>query len=219
MKKNNYFQLIRGICILMVIIIHTLYLTNISTYDYSNIVIRKIVNFTVGVFIFISGYFLNIKHDTRDLYKKKVKRLLIPLIVWNLIYSIIFNITKHESLISIIISLLLSSKGFHLYYLYALLELVIISPLLIKWFNKYKNTKLVFLPLLISPISNLIYSILSLNITSNFFKLYKYVFIAWVSYYYLGIIFRNIKYEFNQRKHMYIYNIINIKYIRRFISI
>ena len=69
-KRSEYWQLIRGICILCVIMIHTLYLTNIFYIDVSNIVIRRIINFAVAVFIFMAGYFAHVE-NIRNFYLSK----------------------------------------------------------------------------------------------------------------------------------------------------
>ena len=66
MKKNQYFQCIRGICIVSVIVIHLLSKQENVMINNFNIVLRVIVNFCVGVFIFLSGYFVNIEKTKNE---------------------------------------------------------------------------------------------------------------------------------------------------------
>lgn len=60
-EKREYWQSIRGICILAVVLIHSL-----SGFDYSNgygiefAILRQIINFTVAAFVFMAGYFVNV---------------------------------------------------------------------------------------------------------------------------------------------------------------
>ncbi|MDU5440488.1 MAG: hypothetical protein E6109_14220 [Ruminococcus sp.] len=59
-EKNIYWQSIRGICILAVIMIHcpTGQEYSLGTYN-TWIILRQIINFPVAIFIFLAGYFVN----------------------------------------------------------------------------------------------------------------------------------------------------------------
>lgn len=122
MKEKKSIQVIRGICALLVIFIHSMYLTN-TNYDYLNIFFRSITNFSVAAFIFLSGY-LTKEEKVSLFYKKKLKRIFVPLLLWDIIYtgiSVIFNGIGNST--EILKSFLLSEHSVHLYYLYVLLQL------------------------------------------------------------------------------------------------
>lgn len=61
-QKNNYWQFIRGICILAVIMIHCPsgagYETSSLTF-HSWLAFRQFINFPVATFVFLSGFFTN----------------------------------------------------------------------------------------------------------------------------------------------------------------
>ena len=62
-------------------------------------------SFHMALFIFISGFFYNTKNEERICGRKgyiikKVKKLLIPYFIWNLIYAIILNIIKELNIVS-----------------------------------------------------------------------------------------------------------------------
>ena len=60
-EKKEYGQSIRGICILAVILIHSLGGFNYSTgYGTEFVVLRQIINFAVATFVFMAGYFVNV---------------------------------------------------------------------------------------------------------------------------------------------------------------
>lgn len=60
-EKREYWQSIRGICILAVVLIHSL-----SGFDYSSasnvkfVIFRQVINFAVATFVFMAGYFVNV---------------------------------------------------------------------------------------------------------------------------------------------------------------
>ena len=200
MKKNQYWQLVRGICIAIVILIHTLYFTNNIFNDYSNIIIRRIINFGTATFIFLAGYFTKIV-DIKEFYKSKIKRLIIPLVIWDIVYAVFF-IKKIKNYNSFIKTLLLSSSVSHLYYLYVLIALFIIAPLLIKYLNKTDKYKQL-IPLLITPIYNLLLTIYYIKYKKNFI-LYNYWIFGWISYYYLGLLLKNKKNKLSNNKNIFI---------------
>lgn len=60
-NKSQYWQMVRGICILAVIMIHCPNAIGLSTGEFSIwMIIRQLINFPVALFIFMAGYFVNI---------------------------------------------------------------------------------------------------------------------------------------------------------------
>lgn len=58
-NKSQYWQMVRGICILAVIMIHCPSGQNYTDIDYiAWIVLRQFINFPVAMFIFLAGYFV-----------------------------------------------------------------------------------------------------------------------------------------------------------------
>ena len=186
MQKDNYWQFMRGIGIIFVIIIHCLYETTIISNNIFNIIVRCIINCSVPLFLFMAGYFIKIK-DISSFYLKKIMRLIPSLLIWDLIYLIVFSIIAHNfDLKSIICSFMLSSHSAHLYYIYVLIQLFIISPLLFK----ILYTRFKYIPLLVSFIYNFFY--VFLKVKYNFsIPFYNYWIFGWILYFYLGIVLRN----------------------------
>lgn len=59
-NKSQYWQMIRGICILAVIMIHCPNAIGLSTGEFSVwMVLRQLINFPVALFVFMAGYFVN----------------------------------------------------------------------------------------------------------------------------------------------------------------
>lgn len=188
MKKNNYWQMIRGICIVLVILIHVLYINNSAHMAYFNIIVRRIINFSTAVFIFIAGYFSKFV-SVKEFYIKKIIRLLIPLIIWNIIYCFMLYFTDKLSVFSMIKLFLLVKTAPHLYYIVVLLQLFLLCPSLLKYINNTLNKRIVYIPLLITPLFVLFITFLRIYLHINI-PLYNYWFFGWISYYYLGLLIR-----------------------------
>lgn len=88
--RNNYFDFLRGIAILMVIAIHTYPRFSFDgAYDIFQIFVRQIVGCPVPVFLAISGYFLgrkslNTKELRLDFWKKQIPKVYVPALIWSI---------------------------------------------------------------------------------------------------------------------------------------
>ncbi len=99
MKTNKKMMLLSSIGIILVVLGHignTINLFNDIFPYYS---------FHMAMFVFISGYFYNVEYEKKILGKngyivKKIKKLIIPYFIWNLIYGIIINALRHFDIIS-----------------------------------------------------------------------------------------------------------------------
>jgi fucose 4-O-acetylase-like acetyltransferase len=89
-KINVQMRIFTALAILFVVIAHTAGTTGngfgMSFFDWF-----PATQFVISMFIVVAGYFYDNRaiHHTKDYLKKKVKRLLVPMYVWNLIYGII----------------------------------------------------------------------------------------------------------------------------------
>lgn len=90
MKRNAYFDFLRGIAIMMVVAIHTFRDTRfeIGGVDWA-ILIRQTLNAAVPIFLAISGYFLSrkslsVKSECLAFWKKQLPRVYIPCFIWSL---------------------------------------------------------------------------------------------------------------------------------------
>ncbi len=64
-EKKEYWQEIRGICILAVVLIHALGgFAYTDGEDTGFIILRQIINFTVATFVFMAGYFVDVDRSS-----------------------------------------------------------------------------------------------------------------------------------------------------------
>lgn len=191
--RSYKFQELRGLCIIAVILIHLLPGSiETNSFDYW-LSFRRVINFPVAIFIFISGYFLKLNEFESGFitfYKKKFIRLVIPYFVWSLFFSIPILKDYHNLTFNKIFEIIFfGAAADHLYFIVVLLQLILITPLIISVIKKKsKWSKLLLYSLTPIYIFFLYYYNISTNsILPNYHKLFP----AWILFYILGILMRN----------------------------
>lgn len=193
-SKRYFYQNVRALCIIAVILIHCPTGLEIVKSDITSldsiyyIIMRNIINFPVPVFMFLSGYFANIEKITDNLrfyYKDRVKRLLIPYLVWQTIYNVYntaINLATGKAISIGALFLNYVTGSGHLYFMVVLCVLTAITPLLIKCTKSKLLSSLVFLISVVLLASRYISELV-------YMKDIKYISISliWIAFYYLGI--------------------------------
>ncbi len=215
-NRIDYYQFIRGLLIVLVVLIHSK--TGISyesselswNFDYW-LLLRSSINFPVAIFIYLSGYFTKVENVTSDnsYVKIRVRRLLIPFLTWSAVYSFIkiLFVTKDINIFKDFIKLLLGMQAPQLYFIVVLIQLTILSPYLI---NTIKTKKSIILMLCTTPI----YLISVYWYTARFgtqFLFYQMLFPAWLIFYYTGLLVKIKGYPqkiSNNRMHSLIFFVI-----------
>ena len=136
MKRNTYFDFLRGLAIMMVVGIHTYTLGKDST------VARQLLNTAVPLFIAISGYCLSQKRmENKDDYlfflKKKFSKVYLPVLVWSLpLYAI--ALYSGSSIIKQ--TILLLSCGLSIYYFVAfIMQCYVVLPVINNYISGNKR--------------------------------------------------------------------------------
>lgn len=192
--KDNYFEAIRGICIILVVLIHVQNgseYKELAAYPFNRsfwLILRQFINFPVAVFVFLTAYFTNItkvNDKPKAYFISRGKRLLIPFLVWSIFYSAI-TIAKEGlkvSILKVFIKIVIGEAAAPLYYIVVLMQLIIVTPILIRCVkNKYLN----LMSFCITPIY-LIMVYAYTCVTKQQLPLYGTVFPAWLIFYYLGL--------------------------------
>lgn len=61
---------------------------HIGSFDYLDLGgLLRYQNYHIAIFMFVSGYFLNLSRSYKDFFKRKLMRLLLPLYLWNIFYG------------------------------------------------------------------------------------------------------------------------------------
>lgn len=192
-NKDEFFQAVRGICIICVILIHLNtgadYKDSVQfsfNYDYW-LIFRQFINFPVAFFIFISAYFSNIsiaRERPLTFISKRGCRILIPYIVWTIFYSTINIMSGADINIKrIVYYFFYGGASAPLYFMVVLIQLIIITPIIVnyldkKWFN--------IICILVTPLYLLGLYFCNFFISGQM-PLYNVFFPAWFIFYYLGL--------------------------------
>lgn len=82
-EQSHKIQCLRGIAIIGVLCIHTLPGGNWQVY------VRPLVNYAVALFLFLSGLLTRVDYDDwGEFMRKRVTRVLIPYIIWTILYTL-----------------------------------------------------------------------------------------------------------------------------------
>ena len=139
---------LRFIAAIAVIILHVSasYIPNLSENGNSLIIINlyeSLVRWCVPIFVIITGFLLNNNTATNlaDFYRKRVKRILLPLIFWTLFYLIwIFAksviLGREHNILDALISILEGRPYYHLWYIYMIIGIYFFAPLMNIVINK-----------------------------------------------------------------------------------
>lgn len=136
-KKDNRIEIIRIISIFLVIILHVTNRFLLNSFNANKIIlifINSITRISVPLFFMISGIVNIPKKFDKIKYLKRIFRMIIILIIWTLVYYFINNY-KITSLIHAIFSYLKP----HLWYMYALIGLYIVTPFISKMLDNLDN--------------------------------------------------------------------------------
>lgn len=192
-EKDNYFQILKAIAICGVVLSHSIgaEIRHIQDNGILEIIIRQFINYSLPVFLFISGYFVtnaNFRVNERPFtfIRKRLKRLLIPYLLWSVIGIVL---TKKFNLTYVIYCLFTGQAMFQLYYIVVLIQLIVLTPLIVRTLN---NKKLIVLMLMVTPIylgACYCYYFISNKLID--FPYNAIPFIPWFIFYYLGILFRS----------------------------
>lgn len=213
--KQTWPDILRALATLAVIILHTaspilnqFETIPVTSWHIGNIY-DSLTRFCVPVFFMLSGALLLSKdYSLKDFLSKRFLRIIPPLIFWSLIYIVytIFDSNKTFSsfldLSLFVLLKLFKGSQFHLWFIYTLLGLYLLVPILRKWIkNASKNEILYFLLIWICTI---IYAIPHLN--DYLPKINLMNFSGYLGYMVLGYYLSNMK-SFKKSKSFLLYSI------------
>lgn len=188
----------KGIAIIAVVFIHSFgYLSTSvagSTDWYFGIIFRQLINFAVPVFFFISGYlaFSDKYEGAVSFYSKRLNRIIHPYLIWSVIY-ICFTIAifrKLPTIMDVIISIVNGTSIEIGYFVIALIQLILLTPIL--YHIKSLRSHL-FILILISLIGFAYTYCINFYTPLNALSTFPYSaipFIVWFMFYHAGFILR-----------------------------
>ena len=133
MKRNNSFDILRVISIVLVIIIHitNIYLIqdkNLSNNYFISLFFNSFSRICVPLFFMISGALLIDEKFDMKKYFKRIMKFIFILIIWSLIYY--YSNEEHEEFNKVLFNSLFNSRltSRHLWFMYAIIGIYIALP-------------------------------------------------------------------------------------------
>lgn len=198
--KNTGIQIFRAIAIMAVVMIHT---TPDGMYQ---VFFKPFINFAVATFLFLSGYLTKTDNgDWMTFYRKRIFRVLVPYVIWTIIYSI--PEWRSDGPAGLVRNMLSANATTTLYYIFVYIQFVLLTPLLFKLAkSRYRN-----IGWLVAPISVMVFKYLpvygDLQMGRHLQLFWADACLGWFSFYYLGLILGNkiIEGKFKMRSLIIVY--------------
>lgn len=122
MKRNSYFDFLRGLAIMMVVGIHTFSVGNVDMHQDIDVsvLVRQMLNCAVPIFLDMSGYFLCSKlldtwTERKTFWRKQLPKVYVPTLIASLPYFVL-SVVRGENLIQSIVMTLIYRRGYEVHY-------------------------------------------------------------------------------------------------------
>lgn len=182
-KKNEHIQMLRGLAIIAVVLIHN------TPSGLAQVFCRPFINFSVGLFLFLSGM-LSDAEKWRPW--KRIKKVIIPYILWTFIYVLMGNIESPLSIPLVFVKNLLTGRSAAvMYYIFVYCQFTLLIPFI----DKLGRSKFKYFGFLISPMEIIIMRLIPL-VASIEFNAYIEIgmsisCLGWFTYFYIGYLLGN----------------------------
>lgn len=181
--RRDRIQVVRGVCIFAVVLIHSLPVGLIQVF------VRPFLNFAVACFLFLSGM---LSDPDRWNPGKRIKKVSIPYIIWTLVYTVMTKLHALQAVpITYLKNLLTGRAAAIMYYVFVYCELTLLIPV----FDRLARSRYRFFVFLISPLEIVLFRLLPLL---GVYSLPHYVTIlrgvsclGYISFFYLGFLIGN----------------------------
>lgn len=200
MERNYTIDALRTIAALLVVLLHCsasyMYAQTNDLNFWGASVINAFTRVSVPIFVLISGSFLLGRVESlKVFFKKRASRVLIPLIFWSVFYLIykgfvFYFMTGSFPFKELKNSIIFGDPFYHLWYLYMLLGLYLVTPFLNLFIQSTSRRSVWILAvgLTLLGIVNTFYDTIYHN--KPFFMLW---FIPYLGYFLLGYLFKDFK--------------------------
>lgn len=183
-KQKNHIQLLRGIAIIAVVLIHN------TPGGLAQVVIRPFLNFSVGLFLFLSGLLSNARKWKPF---KRIKKVVIPYVIWTFIYCFLNDYNNLSIIpISFLKNLITGRSAAMMYYIFVYCQFTLLIPLI----DKLAKSKVKYLGFIIAPFE--IIFVRTIPLMTNWYEINGYIEIirsisclGWFTYFYIGYLIGN----------------------------
>ncbi len=183
-KQQTHIQILRGLAIIAVVLIHN------TPAGLLQVFVRPFLNFSVGLFLFLSGLLSN-ACNWKPL--KRIKKVVIPYVIWTFIYSFLKAYNNLSILpISFLKNLITGKSAAMMYYIFVYCQFTLLITLI----DKLAKSKFKYLGFIIAPLE--IIFVRTIPLMTNWYEINSYIEIinsvsclGWFTYFYLGYLVGN----------------------------
>lgn len=198
---SNKIQILRGLAIIAVVFIHN------TPSGIPQVAFRPFLNFCVGLFLFLSGM---LSDAGRWNPQKRISKVLIPYVIWTLIY-VVLSAYKTPLQIPVIYikKLILGNSAAIMYYIFVYCEFTLLIPLI----DKLARSKHRYWGFVIAPaeiiVMRLIPMLMGIELNKYIGVVRSISCLGWFTYFYLGYMMGNkiIKINWSEKKLLLIWAI------------
>jgi len=183
-KQQTHIQLLRGLAIIAVVLIH-----NTPT-GLTQVFMRPFLNFSVGLFLFLSGLLSNACNWKPS---KRIKKIIIPYIIWTFIYCFLKDYNNLSIIpVSFFKNLITGKSAAMMYYIFVYCQFTLLMPLI----DKLAKSKFKYLGFVIAPFEIIFMRTIPLmtdcyDINSSLEIIKSVSCLGWFTYFYLGYLLGN----------------------------
>lgn len=181
--QSKNVQILRGLAAIAVVFIH------VTGPGMQQVLYRPLLNFSVGLFLFLSGMLSNVE---RWKPKKRILKVVIPYFLWTVIYTVMFNIKAPATIPVVLLKNLVTGDAVAImYYIFVYCELTLLIPLI----HKLAKSRYKYWGLLISPIEMIVMRtvpiVLGIELPVWVRIIMRLSCLGWFTYFYLGYLLGN----------------------------
>jgi surface polysaccharide O-acyltransferase-like enzyme len=204
MKRDYTSDTLRTIAALMVVLVHVVadYVNLAMKSDNFNLsfwvsnIVDSFCRICLPIFVMISGMFLLGRTETfRDSYRKRASKILIPLIFWTIIYLVYLVVLRLFAGVdpdadTLLKSVILGQPFYHMWYLYMLIGLYFVTPLINLVIPKVSRQSL-WVTAIVFLIFGIVHNIYNLVLENNL--MFLLWFTDYLGYFLFGYLIRDCK--------------------------
>ena len=182
-SKSYKIQVLRGLSIVAVVFIHN------TPPGLAQVWCRPFLNFSVGMFIFLSGM---LSSAYRWKPRKRILKVAIPYVLWTLIYVYISDYGNIPKTPMTFVKLLLTARAAAImYFIFVYCEFSLLIPII----DKLARSKFRWIGFVISPLEIICMRLIPIVVGYEFSRHVKIVLdiscLGWFTYFYLGYLLGN----------------------------
>lgn len=182
-EQSKSVQILRGIAIIAVVFIHN------TPNGLAQVFCKPFLNFSVCLFLFLSGLLSNLSNWNAS---KRIVKVLIPYILWTLIYTVLNNMSDPISIpVTFFKSVFTARAAAIMHYVFVYSELTILVPII----DKLAKSKYKYWGFLISPIEIIVMRtiplIMGIEVNTFVSTIMNISCLGWFIYFYLGYLIGN----------------------------